>query len=455
MKLLSFTEQNYKRIALFHWSIDNEGNLILISGENENGKSSVIDGIRALIEGAIAIPPKPVRKGQDKAILEGTLGTPPNQVELTIKRTISSNGNSSLIVTNKEGAKQSTPQAILDALYGNLSFDPLAFAKMLPKPRSDTIRQLLKLDFSDLEKKREELFEERTIINRTLKAKEAMLTTNRPYEGVPNDELSLDALLAEQEQATKTNAKHADIRRGIETIKAETEQKAFWANQLKGQCQELMDQITDLQKLLKTKTEEFDKATAIAAQGLEKAKMAQKEANTLQDVDLSPIKKKMFELQDTNRKVQKNKEIARISEERNTASKQADALSRQIDDIDSKRRERIANAKFPVAGMSLGDAGEVLIDGLPFEQASTKGQIMASLEMGAALNPRLRILLVKSGNDLDKNSLKLVAAWADKKEFQLWMERIEPGDMPAIVIEDGRVAEPEKKSNPQELQLSQ
>ena len=49
------------------------------------------------------------------------------------------------------------------------------------------------------------------------------------------------------------------------------------------------------------------------------------------------------------------------------------------------------------------------------------------------------MLLVRRGNDLDRERMGLVAEMARELDLQVWVERIEAGGMPAVVIEDGEV----------------
>lgn len=451
MKILSVHQQNYKRIAAIDMEVDKSGNLITVTGQNEQGKSSLIDGIEATIHGASVIPPKPVRKGQEKAALEVVLGTAADKVELIVKRSISANGNTSLSVTNKEGVKQQSPQAILDALYANLSFDPLAFAKMQPKDRSETIRQLLKLDFTLLEKKREEYFGARTDINRSIRSHEAMLTTNRRHPDAPAEEVSSGEIIAEQTQAIEHNRINSERRQLVESAKRDLKRAEAECEQAAGKLKEVEQEIVALTILRKEQCAKVESLTKLLGNQKENIAQNEKEVAALKDINLAQFGSKLSDLETLNNKVRKNKEISKIESFRNAAAKESESLSRKLDDIDSKKREMIASAKFPVPGMSLGDSGEVLLDGLPFEQASTKGQLMASLAMGAALNPRLRVLLVKSGNDLDKNAMIALSQWAIDNDMQIWIEKIEAGDNPTIVIEDGRAVEPVAKEKELEL----
>ena len=58
----------------------------------------------------------------------------------------------------------------------------------------------------------------------------------------------------------------------------------------------------------------------------------------------------------------------------------------------------------PVEGLGFG-AGIVTFNGLPFDQASTAEQLRVSVAIAMAANPKLRVLRIKHGNDLDADNL--------------------------------------------------
>ena len=100
----------------------------------------------------------------------------------------------------------------------------------------------------------------------------------------------------------------------------------------------------------------------------------------------------------------------------------------------------LAAASFPVAGLSFGEEG-LLYQDRPLEQASSAEQLRVSVAMGLALNPQLKVLLIRDGSLLDGDSMRTIAEMAEAAEAQVWIERVGDGDPAAIVIEDGSVRE--------------
>jgi hypothetical protein len=63
-----------------------------------------------------------------------------------------------------------------------------------------------------------------------------------------------------------------------------------------------------------------------------------------------------------------------------------------------------------------------------------------SVAIGAALNSRVRVILVRDGSLLDEKSMKLLEELAAQYDLQVWLERVSGDDEVGILIEDGMVA---------------
>lgn len=110
----------------------------LISGDNESGKSTLVDSIRLLFSGR-ECSPDDVRDGADRARIEATLddGT-------EIARTIPREGSTKVSVRLANGMKPSKTQEYLDGLVGSLaSFDPGRFLAMKPADQVAAIGEVL------------------------------------------------------------------------------------------------------------------------------------------------------------------------------------------------------------------------------------------------------------------------------------------------------------------------
>ena len=137
MKIVKLVAENIKKIKAVE--INPNGEIVTIAGKNGAGKTSILDSIWWAMSGTSHIQGAPIRKGQTKARIKLDLG------EIIVERKFTDAG-STLTVENSEGARFPSPQKMLDALVGSLSFDPLAFSRMEPRKQLDELRRVSKLD---------------------------------------------------------------------------------------------------------------------------------------------------------------------------------------------------------------------------------------------------------------------------------------------------------------------
>lgn len=415
-KIIRLKSENVKRLQAVE--VEPSGNVVIIGGKNGQGKSSVLDSIEWALGGQPSAK-MPVRRGEDKAHIVVDLG------ELIVKRTFTAAGGSSLVVTNADGAKQLSPQTILDKMVGKLTFDPLAFSRQKPAEQAETLRKLVGLDFTEHDAKHQKLYDERTVVNRDAKALQARLGGLTKHEGVPEKEVSAADVLAEQQKAAEQNTANARAR---EILKNYTND----LSRQEAHVKEVEEHIARLTKDLVGEKE-------FVARLREKAAKAEKDCEGLQDIDLAPFREKASKVEADNRKVRENKVRAELHDKWKAKEKESEDLTKKIDALDSERKRKTTSAKYPVEGLMFDTAGGVTIGGIPFDQASTAEQLKVSVAIGIALNPTLKVLLIRHGNDLDEDSLKLIVAMAKEHDVQIWIEVVSPGDPSAIIIEDGRI----------------
>jgi DNA repair exonuclease SbcCD ATPase subunit len=418
MKIIELRAENFKRLSAVR--ITPDGGLVQITGRNGAGKTSVLDAIAAALGGKDAVPGKPIRAGAERAEVRVDLG------DLIVTRRFTGDDKSSLVVENREGLRYQSPQSVLDALLGRLSFDPLAFGRMPAKTQAATLRELVGLDTTTLDARRAEVFARRAEANKDLKRAQVQLD-DLPQVGddVPDAEVSLVDLAGEHKRASATIAENQRKRRG-----AEVQRKVV--AEITAEIARREDQIRRLQV-------EIEEARGRLDENDKKLMAADEAIAALVDPDLDEIAHRMETAQRTNEAVRVKK--ARAAKEHEVMQRQGTAamLTEQIEQIDAAKQRALAEARFPVTGLSL-DGDVVTFNGVPLDQASGAEQLRVGLAIGAALNPKLRVILVRDGSLLDTDGLRLVAEWAEASGMQVIMERVADGSRVGIVIEDGEVA---------------
>lgn len=430
MKITSLQVENVKRLKAVE--IKPDGSLVIVGGKNGAGKSSVLDSIAYAIGGKDLCPTMPIRKGEENAVVRVTLD------DLVIERTWTPKG-SYLKVTNAAGFKTPSPQALLDALVGRLTFDPLAFARLSDtaegrRKQAAILREVYGLDFSEEEQKSKMAFDERTGLNRDLKAEQARLA-GTPKVEAPDEEISISDAIGELEAARKRNADGnaigTEIQTATSTRTATNETLAVERKRVTGlECQ--LKAAKDA--VAKTEKKITDQDAAIET-------LARRQAE-FQFTDAAPLEKKVADAETTNSNVRQNRERSKLSARVKNLEEKVAAQTAIIEDCESTKQMKLSEAQFPIEGLSV-DSDGVTLSGVPLDQASQAEQLRLSVAIGLAQNPKLKVLLIRDGSLLDENGLKLIGEAAEKSEAQVWIERVTNGGVEegavSVVIEDGMV----------------
>lgn len=411
MKIIQLVSENIKRIRAI--TITPDGNLVVVGGDNANGKTSVLDSIAMALGGGKLIPDQPIRRGQKHARVEIDLG------DLIVERRFTSKG-STLTVMPKDGREPfKSPQSVLDKLVGKLSFDPLEFVTMKPDAQLKTLKDLVGLDLSDLEQKRKALYDDRTLANAEAKALEGQLDGFREHKDVPAEIVSVEALWKEIDAAEEHNSEGALFQMSLE----QNEQSVK-------RCE---DEIARLRaRAMELKAEQAIHETNAANARLGIAEFEPK--------DTEALREQIKTADEQNRKIKENESRKRLTTAMRQKSANALNLTNMIEDVDAEKEQRLAEAEFPVPGLSFSEQG-VLLNNLPFDQASSAEQLKVSIAMGIAMNPKLKVLLIRDGSLLDENSLAMVARMAEVHSCQIWLERVSTGSECSVIISDGMIDE--------------
>lgn len=407
LKIVQLTAENIKRLQAV--TITPDGNLEVIGGDNAQGKTSLLDSIEMALNGGKSIPPNPIRKGQKKARVVVDLG------ELKVERRFTSKG--SILEVKSNGVIQSSPQRILDELIGKLTFDPLAFINMKPADQLKTLKDLVGINFDDLEAQRQTLYSNRAEVNRESKQLEGQLEGIPEHENIPDAPIVISDLMAELEAAEKHNQDAAEREKTVESYNVEIATIDHELERLRNRAIEI-------------KTER------------ERVEIKRESIDIPATLDTSELKTKIQSAETVNQKIRDAGERKRVDKLLKSKNTESTKLSLAIERIDEEKEARLAEAKFPVSGLSFGENG-VLLNGLPLEQASSAEALKVSVAMGFTLSPRLKVSLIRDGSLLDENSLRTVAEIAQEHDGQVWIERVSKGAECSVIIEDGLVAETE------------
>lgn len=406
IRILKLEAENIKRLKAI--SIDFSGNTIIIGGKNGHGKSSTLDAIAYALGGVKLCPKKPIREGQRRAQVTVHLDG------YVVTRTFSIGGKSTLKVV-RDGYSEPSPQALLDGFVGKLTFDPLRFATQPPREQIETLKELIGLDFTELDERRVILYDERTELGRSLKRVDGELAGFADIDDdaeVPEKEISIEALMARLDEANESERVASELARKKREIEATINSHK--------------DQIEQLQHALRAFQENEEKLNEQAAKH--------------ECIEPEPIKEEIRQAEKRNKLFREIERRTGLYNKQNELRRETSEKGDAISSIDAQKERAIAEAEMPIEGLSFNEDG-VLFNGDPFEQIGQANQIRVSIAMGLALNPKLKVLLIREASLLDKDSLQIVSEMAEEADAQVILECVGEHADAQVIIEDGEVKE--------------
>lgn len=416
MKIIELRAHNIKRLTAIN--IKPDGNIVEIRGANGAGKSSVLDAMHMALAGKGASPEQPIRQGQSKASVFIDLGD-----GLKVRREWSAGAGTKLTVTGKKGG---SPQAVLDALVGKLTFDPLEFMRMKPAERQATLLDLLGIQDTILELAEREAIQYGERAEAKKRADEAVKGADAI--AVPDDTpikpVDIGALTTQLSEAHRAKADNDDRRRALQEKAIDYDRLTSRVAELKAKQEEIAQQIA--------------KTESLRAEELKAHDTQAKLVKLLVDSDIDAIQQQMQRAQGINENVAMLKHKEELLETQSNWTTMATASDKAIKVTREERRQLLEGVEFPVTGLSI-DGGTITFNDIPFDQCSASEQLRVSLHIGMAENPTLKVLRVKDGSLLDEETLKQLYAEVTEADYQLWIERVGDNGDVGIVIEDGHV----------------
>ena len=411
MRIVELIIENVKRVIAI--DIIPSGALVVIGGKNGQGKSSTLDAIMYALAGKGSICKNPVHTGATAANITVDLGT------IVVTRTFALDGTSTLVVKAKDGSKLSSPQAILSDLIGQLSFDPLEFANMKSDKQLLTLQTLVSLDFTDIETSYKRVYDERTVTGRVRDQLKARLEALPHNATAPTAEVLVSEMMKQFEENEQYNAT-------TEQLRHQLKDRINEAGEISATIENLERQISQIKVRREISMQESD---ALATQ-----------IDARPNRDVTELRQQIHNADTTNRAVRENNQRTQLMADVQAKIDEYTIMTVQLDGLALQKKQRLEATKFPVQGLSFSDDG-VLFNEIPFEQASSAEQLRVSAAMGLAMNPKLRVLLIRDGSLLDEQNMALLAAMAEEHDAQIWVERVGDGAEVSVVIEDGRVSE--------------
>lgn len=409
VKITQFEAENVKRIKAVQ-IIPAENGLTLIGGDNNQGKTSVLDSIAWALGGEKFRPAAAQR--------DGTNVPAHLRVVLSNGCVVERKGkNSALTVTDPTGKRAG--QQLLNEFVEALALDLPRFMNANDREKADTLLKIIgvgdRLAAMDQEIKRE--YDKRTAIGQLAESKRHYADELVDYPEAPDEPVSAADLIRRQQAILARNG--------------ENQRKRDRAAQLEQKVRLLQQKVDNLAAQLR----DAGDACAAAMRDLE---IARTSAADLQDESTAELEADLQNIEELNRKVRANMDKARAEDEARQLSNQYDMLTTRIRDLRDKRTALLEDANLPLPGLSVED-GALTFHGHRWGDMSGSDQLRVATAIVRRLNPDCGFVLLDKLEQMDLRTLREFGAWLEGEGLQAIATRVSTGGECRIIIEDGRV----------------
>lgn len=420
--------ENVKRIKAVAFAPSPTG-LTLVGGNNNQGKTSVLDALAWALGGDRFRP--------DAAQRDGAIAPAHLKVTLSNGVVVERKGkNASLTVTDPTGRRSG--QQLLNAFVEPLALDLPRFMDASDKEKSDILLRIIgigaELHTRDLEIKG--LYDKRTFTGQLAAQKKHFAEEMISYPEAPDEPVSASELIRQQQDILARNGENQRLRAQY----AELEQ----------QVQQCVDELKRTRERIATLQQLADELDAKHTKLFNQRETARKTVSQLQDESTAELEASIRDIEETNRKVRANLEKARAEDE---AAQYASEYDRLTESIQQKRADRMAllnGADLPLPGLSVED-GVLTYKGKHWRDMSGSDQLRVAAAIVRRLNPDCGFVLLDKLEQMDLTTLQEFSAWLEAEGLQAIATRVSTGSECQIIIEDGMVKDavpPEEKPQP-------
>ena len=412
--------ENVKRIKAVALTPAPTG-LTLVGGNNNQGKTSVLDALAWALGGDRFRP--------DAAQRDGAVAPAHLKVKLSNGVVVERKGkNASLTVTDPTGRRSG--QQLLNAFVEPLALDLPRFMEASDKEKADILLRIIgigtELHTRDLEIKA--LYDKHTFTGQLAAQKKHFAEELISYPDAPEEPVSASDLIRQQQEILARNGENQRKRNQLDKLIDEK-------NQLNFTLRDLDEKIEDLK-------EEYEQTQAKFTDLEKQIFQARKSAAQLQDESTAELEASIRGIEEINQKVRANLEKSRAEDE---AARYASDYDKLTEAITRKRADRMAllnGADLPLPELSVED-GALTYKGKHWRDMSGSDQLRVAAAIVRRLNPDCGFVLLDKLEQMDMTTLQEFSAWLEAEHLQAIATRVSTGSECQIIIEDGMVKDAE------------
>lgn len=417
IKINKLEIENVKRVKAVKIEPSANG-LTIVGGNNNQGKTSVLDAIAWALGGNKYRPTQASR--------EGSIVPPHLHIVMSNGLIVERKGkNSDLKIIDPEGNKGG--QQLLNSFVEELAIDLPKFMESTGKEKAQTLLQIIGVgeQLAKIEYEEQQIYNQRHAIGQIADQKDKFAKEQDYYPDAPKELVSVSELIQQQQQILARNGENQQKRLQLTQIEDRFRQE-------EANIDLLNKQINDMQiKLAEAKTA-YEKTRSDLV-------VAEQSAIFLQDESTAELEKNIAEIDEINRKVRANFDKDKAEEDAAAYREQYQTLSSQIDDLRQQKTDLLNKADLPLPGLSVNE-GELIYNGQQWDNMSGSDQLKVSTAIVRKLKPSCGFILLDKLEQMDMLTLNEFGQWLEQEGLQAIATRVSTGKECSIIIEDGYVA---------------
>lgn len=409
VKINKLEIENVKRVKAVAIEPTPNG-LTVIGGNNDQGKTSVLDAIAWALGGNKYKPTKAQR--------EGSVTPPSLQITMNNGLIVKRDGkNSSLKVIDPTGRKAG--QQLLNEFVEELAINLPKFLEASDKEKAETLLQIIGVgdELFELDSTEARLYNDRRAIGQIADQKKKFALEKPYYTDAPDELVSVSELIQQQQAILARNGENQRKREQVTKISQDLD----LANQI----------VTSLKKQLQEAEEKQAKLQA-------DLEVAHKSAADLKDESTAELETQLAEIDEINRRVRANLDKEKAESDAKEFKEKYDSLTAEIEEIRAKRTDLLSKADLPLPGLSVMD-GKLTYNDQQWDNMSSSEQLRVATAIVRKLKPDCGFVLLDKLEQMDLQTMNEFGKWLEQEGLQGIATRVSTGDECEIIIEDGYV----------------
>ena len=414
IKINKLEIENVKRVKAVKLEPSQNG-LTIVGGNNNQGKTSVLDAIAWALGGDTYRPSQPSR--------EGSVTPPYLHLVLSNGLIVERKGkNSDLKVIDPKGEKAG--QQLLNSFIEKLALDLPKFMEASDTEKATTLLNIIGVgkELAEIEEQEKSVYNERLAIGRIADQKKKFADEQEYFPDAPKDLISASELIQQQQEILARNGENQRKRNNLAVI---SNQK----HRLSDEIKLLEGQIAELYTRLDEKKQSYEKV-------VKDEETAQKTVAELIDESTEELEKNLAHIEEINRKVRINLDKDKAEDDAREYQVQYDNLTIKLSNIREQKTELLNDANLPLPELTVIE-GKLKYKGQEWDNMSGSDRLKVSTAIVRKLNPECGFVLIDKLEQMDLDTLKEFGEWLEQEGLQAIATRVSKGDECSIIIEDG------------------